>query len=278
MAGATGLTTRHAPNDAIDWSHLWRINLEFTMPEDPSLGSPRAEGRWFATTHWSVVLAAGAGQSPGAQAALAKLCGAYWYPLYAYVRREGYAAHDAQDLTQEFFARLLAKDFLRSVGQEKGRFRSFLLVALKRFLVNEWQRTHAAKRGGGKCVPLDEVTAENRYHLEPVDEMTAEKLYVRRWAMTLLEQVLGRLRHECRETGKERQFEELKIFLSTERGHESYAAIGLRLGWSVGGVKSAVSRLRARYREMLREDIAHTVTSAAEVEDELRYLISVLQK
>lgn len=248
------------------------------MPFEDTPADRREHGHAsFNTTHWSVVLAAGERDSARAQTALAQLCGAYWYPLYAYVRREGYALHDAQDLTQEFFARLLARDFLRSVAQEKGRFRSFLLVALKRFLVNEWERTHAAKRGGGTTlIPLDEVMAESRYSREPAHQLTAERIYERRWALTVLEQVLGRLRQECVAADRERQFEELKTFLSAEKSGQSYAEIASRLGLSEGGVKSAVSRLRARYRELLREEIAHTVASRAEVEDELRHLIVVL--
>jgi len=231
----------------------------------------------FATTHWSVVLAAGEVESPQAADALARLCRAYWYPLYAYVRRQGRGSPDAQDLTQEFFARVLEKNFLKSATPEKGRFRSFLLVALKRFLANEWERASAQKRGGGRApVELDAVSAEERYRLEPVDEASADRIYERRWALALLDQVLIQLQDEAGRAGKAEHFELLKPFLYGERGPLSQTAIGARLGLSESAVKSAVHRLRQRYRELLRQEVANTVANPADVEDELRHLLNVL--
>lgn len=231
----------------------------------------------FATTHWSEVLAAGEAASPQGDDALARLCRAYWYPLYAYVRRQGHGSADAEDLTQEFFARLLEKNFLKAATPEKGRFRSFLLIALKRFLANEWERARAQKRGGGKApLELDAVSAEERYRLEPVDEASGDRIYERRWALTLLDQVLQRLHNEAVRAGKGAQFELLKTFLYGEKSALSQTEIGAQLGLSESAVKSAVHRLRQRYREVLRQEVAHTVASPADVEDELRHLLKVL--
>jgi RNA polymerase sigma-70 factor (ECF subfamily) len=231
----------------------------------------------FATTHWSEVLAAGEAASPQADDALARLCRAYWYPLYAYVRRQGHSSADAEDLTQEFFARLLEKNFLKAAAPEKGRFRSFLLIALKRFLANEWERARAQKRGGGNApLELDAVSAEERYRLEPVDEASGDRIYERRWALTLLDQVLQRLHDEAARAGKGAQFELLKTFLYGEKSALPQTEIGAQLGLSESAVKSAVHRLRQRYREVLRQEVAHTVASPADVEDELRHLLKVL--
>jgi RNA polymerase sigma-70 factor (ECF subfamily) len=231
----------------------------------------------FATTHWSVVLAAGEGDSPQAADALARLCRAYWFPLYAYVRRQGHDVPDAQDLTQEFFARLLEKNYLKSAAREKGRFRSFLLIALKRFLANEWERARAQKRGGGQAlIELDAASAEERYRLEPADVASADRVYERRWALALLDQVLLRLRDEAARAGKAGQFELLKAFLYGEKAPLSQLEIGARLGLSESAIKSAVHRLRQRYRELLRQEVAQTVASPADAEDELRHLLNVL--
>jgi len=232
---------------------------------------------YFATTHWSVVITAQRTDSARAQAALAKLCQTYWYPLYAFVRRQGYSPHDSQDLTQEFFARLLAKNYLAGVAPEKGNFRSFLLASLKHFLANEWDRARAAKRGGGQTIiSLDDTEAEERYRLEPADNMTADKLFDRRWVMTLLEQVMRRLRSEYSQAGNEELYEKLKDCLTGSRESAPYAQVAAELKMSEGAVKVAAHRLRARYREMLREEIAQTVATQAEVDAEIRHLFSLL--
>src|SRR6059036_989566 len=167
------------------------------MASPSQLPAPTDAARQFATTHWSVVLTAGAGSSSVAQAALETLCRTYWYPLYAYIRRQGHSPHDAQDLTQEFFARLLQKDYLQAAGRDKGRFRTFLIVALKRFLANEWDRARAQKRGGGQVLlSLDTENAEARYQTEPAADLSADRIFERRWALTLLDRATTRLRHE----------------------------------------------------------------------------------
>jgi RNA polymerase sigma factor (sigma-70 family) len=215
--------------------------------------------------------------SPQAHQALETLCRNYWYPLYAYVRRQGHSAHDAQDLTQAFFARLLEKNYLADVQREKGRFRSFLLASLKHFLANEWDREQALKRGGGKrLIALDEESAESRYKLEPKDDLSADKIYERRWALTLLDQVLAKLRGEFEKDGKLDQFETLKQYLSGGRTSVSYAQAADKLGMNEGAIKVAVHRLRKRYRELLRAEIAQTVATASEVEAEIRYLFAAL--
>ncbi len=231
----------------------------------------------FVTTHWSVVLTARRSDTTRAHDALARLCQAYWHPLYAYVRRLGHAPSDAQDLTQEFFARLLAKNYLADADESRGRFRSFLLTALKHFLANEWDKSRAQKRGGGQIpIPIDVGTAETSCGFEPVDSLTAEKIYERRWALTLLEQVLRRLREEYVRAGREKLFEQLKPTLTEASRTVRYAEMAGHLGLSEGAVKVAVHRLRQRYREVLRAEIADTVASPAEVEDELRNLFSAL--
>ena len=215
--------------------------------------------------------------SPQAHQALETLCGNYWYPLYAYVRRQGHSAHDAQDLTQAFFERLLEKNYLADVQRDKGRFRSFLLASLKHFLANEWDREQALKRGGGKrLIALDEDSAESRYKLEPKDDLSADKIYERRWALTLLDQVLGKLRNEFEKDGRLEQFETLKQYLSAGRTSVSYAQAADKLGMNEGAIKVAVHRLRKRYRELLRAEIAQTVATASEVEAEIRYLFAAL--
>ncbi len=231
----------------------------------------------FATTHWSVVLSAQDKSSPGSAAALEALCRAYWYPLYAYVRRQGHHPPDAQDLTQEFFARLLQKDYLQAAAREKGRFRTFLLVALKRFLANEWERARAQKRGGGQVVvPLDTTMAETRYQHEPAAPRSADYVYDRRWALTLLEQTMARLRREFEQAGKAAEFAQLKSVLTAERGEISYTGMAQALGMNEGAVRVGVHRLRKRFRELFRDEIAQTVSSPEELEEELKYLMSVL--
>src|SRR3954452_19609275 len=201
----------------------------------------------FATTRWSVVLKAASKSSPDASNALAKLCRTYWYPLYAFVRRAGHSAHDAQDFTQAFFARFLEKNFLGDVHRERGKFRSFLLASLKHFLANEWDRMRAQKRGGrARIISLDEQTAEERYRLEPVDAMSADRIYERRWALTLLDHALTKLQREYEAAGKGAEFQQMKVFLSGERSQLPYAELAPQLGLSEGALKVTVHRLRKR--------------------------------
>jgi len=232
----------------------------------------------FTTTQWSVVLAA-QDRSPAADEALEKLCRTYWWPLYGFVRRNGYRPEEAQDLTQGFFALLLKRRDLDVVRREKGRLRSYLLVSLKNFLAKARRRELALKRGAGRSlVPLDELLARERGDLEPASALSADNVYERRWALTLLEQVLARLEQEYRVAGNELLFESLNELLAGESGGPSQGDIAKKLGMTEHAVKQAFYRLRQRYRELLREEIAHTVAVPADVEDELRHFISVLQK
>jgi RNA polymerase sigma factor (sigma-70 family) len=231
----------------------------------------------FVTTHWSVVLTAGGSDTTGARDALAKLCQTYWYPLYAYVRRRNFSPPDAEDLTQEFFARFLEHNWVGNADREKGRFRTFLLSAVNHFLANEWDKARAQKRGGGApLLPLQFDTAETRYGREPADNVTPEQHFERRWAMTLLEAVVNRLQKEYEQDGKAELFAALNPCLVGDRTAQPYEALASKLGVSEGAVKSAVHRLRQRYRQLLRDEIAHTVAGPGEVEEELRYLIAVL--
>ena len=233
----------------------------------------------FATTHWSVVLSAGRLDTLGAGRALEKLCQTYWYPLYSYVRRRGYAPHDAEDLTQEFFARFLAHDWVANADREKGRFRTFLLSAMNHFLANEWDKARAQKRGGGaRPLPLEVETAETRYVREPADRVTPEQHFERRWALTLLETVTSRLGAEFEQAGKAELFAALSPCLVGDRTAQPYEELAKKLALSEGAVKSAVHRLRQRYRELLRDEIAGTVAAPGDVEDELRHLITVLSR
>ena len=231
----------------------------------------------FATTHWSLVLAAGESESADAQRALSDLCQAYWYPLYAYVRRRGQPVEDARDLTQEFFARLLARNWIARADPGRGRFRSFLLGAMKNFLADEWDKARAQKRGGGSApLPLEFGTAETRFSHEPADPATPEQLFERRWALTLLETVLQRLREECTAEGRTEQFARLSPCLVGDRTAQPYAELAKELEVSEGTVKAAVHRLRQRYRQLLRAEIANTVAAPREVDEELRHLFAVL--
>jgi len=231
----------------------------------------------FPSTHWSIVLQARDRASPQADEALAELCRAYWYPLYAYIRHRAGSADQAQDLTQEFFARLLEKHFLGAVDRDKGRFRAFLLACCRHFLANERDRERAQKRGGGRPVlSLDFATAEERYLREPAHDVTAERLFERRWALTLLEQTLGQLEAEYRRDGKHGLYEQLH---GTLIGGEStpYTQVGAVLGMSESAVKKAAQRLRHRYREVLRERICSTVDDPAHADDEIRSLFVALR-
>jgi RNA polymerase sigma-70 factor (ECF subfamily) len=230
----------------------------------------------FATTRWSLVLAARGRAAPGARDALASLCALYWYPLYAYVRRRGHGADEAHDLTQEFFARLLEKDFLAGVDRGKGKFRSFLLAACNHFLANERDRERAKKRGGGRPVlSLGAADADGLYRAEPADALTPEKLFERRWALAVLRQVMTRLRDEFEAKGKGRLFDRLRGFLVGEKG-AGYRRAAVELGLSEGAVKVAVHRLRQRYRELLHEEIGRTVETPEQVEEEVRELFAAL--
>lgn len=231
----------------------------------------------FRTTHWSVVLNAADSDSPESAEALARLCGVYWYPLYAYVRRHGHQAAEAQDLTQEFFARLLAKNYLRSLDRQKGRFRSFLLAAMEHFLAKEWRDANRLKRGGGRViVSLDECDAEGRYRVDAVENVTAERIYEQRWALALLETAMKNLHAEFIAADRRPLFEALEVYLTGERANATYAAVAVKLDMTEGAVKVAVHRMRARYGELVRAEIAHTVARPEDVDDELRHLLSTL--
>ena len=264
---------------------LWAtFYLDRSVPADDQVtsmtglgGSAGNGGVAFTTTHWTVVLTA-QGRSPAADEALEKLCRIYWWPLYGFVRRQGYDPGEAQDLTQGFFALLLERRDLDVVRREKGRLRSYLLVSLKNFLAKARRRELAVKRGEGRAlVPLDELLARERADLEPTDNLTADRIFERRWALTLLDQVLTRLESEYRSVGNAKLFDCLKEFLSDEPGRRSQADVAAELGMTENALKQAFRRLRQRYRQLLHDEIAQTVTVPGDVEDELRHFISVLQ-
>jgi len=231
----------------------------------------------FATTRWSVVLSAGRRGEPEAQQALALLCETYWFPLYTYLRRQGRNAEEAQDLTQEFFSRLIEKDYLKDVKPGRGRFRSYLLLALKHLLADEWDKDHAQKRGGGIIKTFHLEDAEARYKSGLWHSLTPERAYEKQWALTLLDQVFAELRREFTDTGKETLFGQLRLYLLPAETAPRQEELAAQLGMSVGAVKGAVHRLRRRYGQLLRQAIAHTVADAGEVEDEIRYLVAVLR-
>ena len=240
-----------------------------------SRGAPQA----FPNTHWSVVLTAGRSDTTRAHAALARLCETYWYPLYAYARRRGDSPEDAQDFTQAFFAQLIEHNWVARADRQKGRFRSFLLMAMSRFLANEWDKACTLKRGGQiELVPLQLDTAEIRYAQEPANASTPEQAFEKQWAITLLDEVLERLRAEYEHDGKAGLFAALKPCLVGSRETQPYAALAAELGMSEGAVKVAVCRLRERYRKRLQAEVAHTVASPAEVGSELRHLFRVLAR
>ena len=231
----------------------------------------------FATTHWSVVLAAGGRDSTESRRALEALCEAYWYPVYAFVRRQGYGADEARDLTQGYFLRLLDKDFLADVRPELGRFRSFLIASVKHFLSNERDRERALKRGGGQAtVPLDGELAEGRYRIEPPDTLTPEMLFERRWATTVLDRALERLRTQASRESEAARFERLKAYLTGVSPASSYREAAADLDMSEAAVKTAVHRWRKRFGEVLRAEIAETLSDPREVDDEIRYLLTRL--
>jgi RNA polymerase sigma-70 factor (ECF subfamily) len=243
-------------------------------PDETS--SPERAG-WFATTHWSVVLAARDGESTTSRKALERLCCLYWPPIYAFLRREGHRPADAEDLTQAFFAHLFEKSFLAHLQHQEGRFRSFLLTFLKHFLSDQRDKADAQKRGGGKALlSLDQMAEEERSGMEPPGQWTAEQVFERRWAQALMEQAVERLRREYVANGKEPLFELLKDVQPGERGTLTYADIGVRLGLTEQAVKNAIHRLRRRHREILREEIAQTLTDPSKIEEEIQHLMAVL--
>ena len=242
------------------------------------VGQPSsADGSDFATTHWSVVVAAGHQNVPQADAALAELCKIYWYPLYAYVRRRTDDVHEAQDLTQAFFEYLLDRRPFESADPARGRFRAFLLTACKRFLINEWDKRCAAKRGGGRRpVSLDFDSGESKLGLVAVDMLTPEQVYEQQWAITLLQRVMDQLRGEYDAKDRGRHFETLKQFLAGSPPHTTYAEAARALGISETTAKVAAHRMRKRYRELLRAEIAQTVQRPVDIDDEIRELFAML--
>jgi RNA polymerase sigma factor (sigma-70 family) len=243
------------------------------LTSEHSSQSSSAPGDIFATTHWTVVLAAGKTSSPDAQRALEELCQTYWFPLYAYVRRRGHAKADAEDLTQAFFARLLEKNFLENLASEKGKFRAFLLAALKHFLANAWDKAQAQKRGGGAAhLSLDWQTADTKFQVAAQNEPSPDKAFDREWALALLAKVIERLQKECVADGKAKLFAQLKMFLTAGKGESAQSDVAKTLGMEEGAVRVAVHRLRKRYRLLLRDEIAQTLADESQVDEEMRAL------
>lgn len=271
---------RHHQIETAPFSYQWNgfsATLRLKMLDRPD--SETAAPRVFATTHWSVVLAAGQADSTSTQRALETLCRAYWYPIYVYVRRKGHGPDEAKDLTQEFFVRLIAKDHVRLADRKKGKFRTFLLAMLDYFLAREWSRARRQKRGGQfKFVSLDQQEPEERYRLEPAASDTPERIYLRHWALTVLEQAMNALEQECQANGKSGLFAEVKELLSSDRDAPTYAELGRKLDMGEGALRMAVLRLRRRYGELLRHEIAHTVGQPEEVDEEMRLLLGLISE
>ena len=274
----------HPPVCSNPFSMAPRTDLDSDAVSETAMSAPAPKprtaeaqgGRGFVPTRWSVVLKAAHHAGPGADEALAILCETYWFPLYAFVRRQGHSPHDAEDLTQAFFARLLEKRYLENIQREGGRFRSFLLTALKRFLANEWDRAQTQKRGGKRTIiALDRETAESRYQIEPAHALTADKLYERQWAQALLDRVMNLLRDEYAGAGKLEWFARLSGTLGRPRGEAPYRELATALGTTEAAVKMGAQRLRARYRALLRAEVAHTVARPEEIEEEIRHLFAV---
>lgn len=243
--------------------------------ENHALRAPKEA--WFASTHWSVVLTARDGEATQAAAALEKLCRTYWPPLYAFLRREGHGEAEAKDLTQEFFLRMIERDFLQHLRHQRGRFRSFILTFLKNFLLEQRGKASAQKRGGGRVIlSLEQITEEGAFLKEPVDHLSPDQVFERRWAQTVFQVAVDRLGAEYVESGRGAFFDLLKDFQPRQPGSPSYAEIGERFGMTEAAVKSAMQRMRQRHREILREEIANTVTSPAEIDEEIRHLREVL--
>jgi RNA polymerase sigma-70 factor (ECF subfamily) len=230
-------------------------------------------GDVFATTHWTVVLAAGQRRTPQSDTALEQLCRTYWFPLYAYVRRRGHAKADAEDLTQAFFTRFLEKNYLAGLSAERGRFRAFLLASLKHFLANEWDKSQAQKRGGGGIpLSLDWETADTKFQVAATSEPSPDKAFDREWALALLAKVIERLQSECVTDGKAKLFEQLKTFLMAGKGESAQGEVARTLGMEEGAVRVAVHRLRKRYRALLRDEISQTLADESQVDEEMRAL------
>lgn len=245
------------------------------MPQSDMSPTARWNRQQFATTHWSLILRAGEGRGPASQEALEKLCHAYWFPLYAFARREGCAPHEAQDLTQEFFSRLLSKNYLQMADPNRGRFRSFLLASFKHMIANERRNASRQKRGGAaRLFSLDEHEAEERYQIDRADYQTPERLFERRWAETTLSRVLERLAAEY--SGHSLRFDDLKVFLVEARGAAPFADVASRLGVSEAALKSLVHRMRRRYADLFRDEVAQTVEKPEDIEDEIGYMLTVL--
>jgi RNA polymerase sigma factor (sigma-70 family) len=235
--------------------------------------SSSASGDIFATTHWTVVLAAGRRSTPQSDAALDELCQTYWYPLYAYVRRRGHTKEDAEDSVQAFFARFLARNYLDGLSAERGSFRAFLLASLKNFLVNEWKKSQRLKRGGGQAtLSLDWETADTKFQVAATAEPSPDKAYDREWALALLAKVIERLQAECAAEGRAKLFEQLKVFIAAGKGEAAHADVARSLGMEEGAVRVTVHRLRKRYRALLRDEIANTLSDPAMVDEEMRAL------
>jgi RNA polymerase sigma factor (sigma-70 family) len=260
--------------------------LNYSVPADNHETSPNGDGPAaaglngavsFATTHWSMVVTA-QGESPAADKALEKLCRTYWWPVYSFIRRQGAGPEDAEDLTQSFFAVLFERRDLQAVRRENGRLRSFFFSSLKHFLAKERRYATAAKRGEGRpLIPLEELIARKRADLEPADTLSPDRIFERRWALTVLEEALARLEDEYRRVGNAGLFEQLKKLLSDERQRPSQAEIAHQFGMTENAVNQAFHRMRQRYREFVHEEIAHTVIAPDDAEDELRHLIAVLR-
>ena len=249
------------------------------MPDEPSINPALPGAGRFATTHWSIVLAAGQPESTSHQQALESLCRTYWFPLYAYLRRQGHDAHQAEDHTQAFLAFILEKHGLRLADPKRGRFRSFLLTSLKNFLANERARAGAQKRGGGrKILSLDVENAECQYALKPHGELSPEKLFARSWALTVLDRTMARLQGEAANTRKTKLFERLRAYLTAGESSGPYGEIAAELKMSEGAVRVAAHRLRRRYRELLRDEIAQTVTTEDQIDEEIRDLFAALAR
>jgi RNA polymerase sigma factor (sigma-70 family) len=247
------------------------------MPSKTDTNLIPADTSRFATTHWSVVLAAGDSSAPQHREALSTLCQRYWFPLYAYLRRRGHNIHQAEDWTQAFFAQMLEKQYLTKVEPKPGKFRSFLLTALKHFLSKERDRAMALKRGGAQIImPLDFKKAENKYSIEPVSELSPEKLFEKSWALTVLQQTMDRLEAESAKTNKKKLFDSLKVYLSVEKSSIPYSDVATELDMTEGAVRVAVHRLRRQYRELLRNEIIQTVATEEEIDEEIRDLFTAL--
>jgi len=247
------------------------------MPRQSNAMDDRSDPQWFSTTHWSVVLSAGQANSSQASESLEKLCRAYWPPLYSYIRRQGHGPEEAQDLTQAFFSKLLKKNFWARADPQKGRFRSFLLTALRHFLADERDRGGTAKRGGGlSFIPFDEQTGEEQFLDGLSENLSGEQQFDRQWAATVLEQARTKLHQECVASGKSGLYDRVSLVDGPNESAVPHAVIAQELGMSVSAVKSAVSRLRARYGELVRQEVAHTVSSPVEIEAEIRHLLSVI--